>query len=179
MSDRMEISEDVTEIVEISDPGAPEIIQIVDGDVIENISLEVAQETVEITNEIVESIETIERGVPGPQGPPGNIAPAIHFDYGDATPATLYTPETEQVIVSVSLNVLTPFNGVGAKVSIGTQEHPELLMAQDENDLSTASSWEASPAEQIAPGTPIKAFITPGGGATQGRCRVLIEYAEA
>jgi hypothetical protein len=127
-------------------------------------------------------IEILTIGVQGPsgvQGPPGNVPPAIYFDYGDATPAILFTPDTDRVILSVRLIVLIAFNGSGAKVSIGTAAAPELLMDEDESNLFVVSTYETNPMETILAGTPVKVFITPGSGATQGRCMILFEYADA
>lgn len=118
-------------------------------------------------------------GTQGSPGPPGNGLPAFYFSYGDATPAIIFTPDANWVILSISLIVLTPFNGVGANASIGTTASPDLLMDEDESDLSVGSAYEANPMETIPNGTPVKVFITPGAGATAGRCMVLIEYALA
>ena len=129
-----------------------------------------------------ERIEILSEGIQGPAGPPGasgNSLPAIYFDYGDASPLTIYTPTVNQIISSVTLVVLIAFNGVAAKVSIGTAASPELLMDEDDSNLSSLSAYETDPEETILSGTPIKAFITPGGGATTGRCMVLIDYATA
>jgi hypothetical protein len=131
---------------------------------------------VSIVQSTVRVIRAVERGE---QGPPGEASEAIYFDYGDATPAILDTPLSDLVVKSVWLTVVIPFNGTGAKVSIGTQAEPELLMAEDESDLSVTSTYETSPLATVNEGTEIKAFITPGSGASAGRCMVLFEYAEA
>ncbi len=132
--------------------------------------------------EVPRPVSVIKVGVPGPQGvpgPSGSSVPAVHFSYGDATPDTLYEPSSDQVIKSVTIVVEQPFNGTGAKVSIGTDADHELLMAEEDSDLTIASTFETSPGEVINAGTPIKHFITPGAGASQGQCMVLFEYAEA
>lgn len=105
--------------------------------------------------------------------------PAIYVAYGDATPSEIYVASTNQIITSLTLVVTTTFNGVGAKIAIGTTLEPELLLAEDESDLSIIASFESDPEVQISAGTSIKAFITPGAGASQGNCIILIEYAEA
>lgn len=119
------------------------------------------------------------RGPKGETGPAGNSLPAVYFSYGDATPAILFTPQADLVIVAVKLVVLIPFNGVAPKVSIGTTAVPNLLMDEDETYLSEASTYETNPYETLSAGTPVKVFITPGSGATAGRCMVFIEYAQA
>lgn len=138
-----------------------------------------SEEIIVITEESMEVIAEAQQGPQGIPGPSGSSVPAIYFNYGDATPANLYTPSSNQVIVSLTLVVLITFNGVGAKVSIGTTAAPELLMDEDESVLSALGSFGANPETEIASGTPIRAFITPGSGATTGRCMVLIEYATA
>ncbi len=134
---------------------------------------------VRVTESLVRVIAVNQRGLRGARGLTGDAEPAIYFDYGDATPAILFTPDDDKVIRAVSLLVLTAFNGTGAKVSIGTQAAPELLVDEDESNLSVISTYETSPGETIPSGTPLKAFITPGLGATAGRCMVLFEYADA
>lgn len=131
---------------------------------------------VRVTESLVRVIRVSQRGL---RGATGETEPAIYFDYGDATPAILFTPDADKVMRAISLLVLTAFNGTGAKVSIGTQAAPELLMDEDESNLSVVSTYETSPGETIPSGTPLKAFITPGLGATAGRCMVLFEYADA
>lgn len=120
-------------------------------------------------------LDTLEAG----GGASSGLLGAIYFNYGDATPAILYTPLANIIITSLALTVVTAFNGVGAKVSIGIDASPELLMAEAESDLSVLSSYEFDPEQAIASGSAIKAFITPGSGASQGRCMILIEYASA
>lgn len=124
-------------------------------------------------------VTTVNLGMRGPVGPAGDARPAIYFDHGDATPAVLDTPGADQVIRSVTLAVVTAFNGTGARVSIGTDAEPELLMEEDLTDLSVIATYEAFPMVTIPAGTPIKAFITAGGGASTGRCMVLFNVANA
>lgn len=117
-------------------------------------------------------------GRQGPRGTPAAL-PAIYFSYGDATPAVIHTPDTDRVVSSVSLVVLEAFDGIGAKVSIGTAGRPHLLLDEDETDLSAVSTYESNPMERVLAGTRLKIFITPGAGATRGRGMLLIEFADA
>lgn len=129
-----------------------------------------------------ETISIVSEGVQGPAGvpgPTGNSLPTIYFSYGDATPDTIYTPSSNQIITAITVTVLTPFNGVGAKVSIGTNANPTLLAAEDETDLSILGSYEIDPEVQVLAGTSIRKFITPGAGASQGQAMIQIEYAAA
>ena len=148
----------------------------------------VIHETTEVANvvkEVVEVVLVVEQGLTGATGATGaagadgGATTPLYFNYGDATPAILFTPGEDQVIKTISMPVLIPFNGTGAKVSIGTDADPELLIEEDESNLTVTSNYETSPIQTISAGTPVKAFITPGLGATTGRCMVLIEYAIA
>ncbi len=109
----------------------------------------------------------------------GSVLPTFYFNYGDATPANVYLADTDRLIKTVTLVILTAFNGVGAAVSIGTQAEPTLLMDVDDNNPALVGSFETSPNETIVSGTQLKVFITPGAGATQGRAAILLEYATA
>lgn len=119
------------------------------------------------------------QGIPGIPGPPGNASPAIYFDFGDASPAILFSTAVDVIIKAITLVVSVPFNGAPSSVSIGTDVSPELLIEDEIIDLSVTAGYEAFPNETITAGTQIKAFITPGLGITQGSCIVFIEYVEA
>ncbi len=134
---------------------------------------------IKITNEARVSVVRIPLGPRGADGAPGNSLPTVYFDYGDATPAVIYTAPADQIIKAITLIVIIPFNGSGAAVSIGTDADPELLMSEAENLLTGIGSFETDPNETISSGTAVKVFITPGAGATARRCGVLIEYATA
>lgn len=132
--------------------------------------------------QIPRPVTTVRVGIPGIQGEPGpsgNALPAIYVDHGDATPKTIYTPSSDQVIKSISVLVSTPFDGAGAKISIGTDASPELLVDENDLDLTMQSTYETFPGQTIPSGTPLKAFITAGLGSTQGSCMVLVEFATA
>ena len=142
------------------------------------VSLNGQNKVVQVETETV-LVTEIAQGVAGPPGADGNSQPTIYFAYGDATPTTIFTASDDLVIKSITLIVLTAFNGVGAKVKIGTDANSELLMAESENSLSVVGSFETSPNETVLDGTEIKVFITPGAGATQGQAGILIEYGGA
>jgi hypothetical protein len=132
-----------------------------------------------VERDVVHVVSVGVQGLQGEPGPAGNSMPTIYFAYGDGTPDTIYTPSSDQVITAITLTVLVPFNGVGAKVSIGTNASPQLLVAENETDLSVLGSYEIDPEVVVAAGTPIRKFITPGAGASQGQAMVQIEYATA
>lgn len=150
-------------------------------EVIEEVSLVTADDA-EIVVVREKEIAILSEGLPGPRGvpgPSGNSLPAIYLAYGDATPDAIYTPTADVVIKRVTLVVTAVFNGVGARLSIGTQAAPEILMAEAESGLAEAAAFETTPNIEVAAGTAIKKFITPGSGASQGTAMVMIEYAEA
>jgi hypothetical protein len=124
-------------------------------------------------------LNTIQQGLQGVQGIPGNTLPAVNFAFGDATPTTIYTATANIVIKTITVIITTAFNGTGANISIGTLASPTLLMDIDESDVSLVAGFETSPNETILSGTVLKLFITPGAGASQGAGKILIEYATA
>lgn len=142
------------------------------------ISANIQTQHVTVEPHVVTVVSAGQQGLRGVPGPAGNSIPAVQFAYGDATPGAVYTPPTDQIITSLSIVVTQVFNGTGAKVSIGTTGDPDLLVPEDETDLSILGGFGFEPQVEIEAGTAIKVFITPGAGATQGQATILIEYAE-
>lgn len=106
-------------------------------------------------------------------GPGSN--PPINFSYGDASPATIFTVPVDSEVVSVQLQIETPFDGVGAQVRIGTSGLPGRLLDTFHSDPSVAGVYEATPRVQLAAGTQILLTITPGSGASAGTGQIILE----
>lgn len=127
------------------------------------------------------TVELTTAGPQGPQGEPGlsggGTIPPIPFSYGDASPATIYTPSSAGTFTAVRVIFDTAFNGTGASIALGTVASPEILLATNENDPASADSeYEVTPDVHVAAGTAIRLSITPGAGASAGAGRVLLTF---
>lgn len=99
----------------------------------------------------------------------------IPFAHGDASPMQLYVPSEVGVLVLVRIDVRESFDGVGAELSVGTEDDPEAYVAVSDVDPAVAAGWEVIPDADVAQGEPILLYITPGSGSTTGAGRVLID----
>lgn len=99
----------------------------------------------------------------------------IDFAYGDASPAVIYTPSANALVVLARVDILTPFDGAGAQIKIGTAADDDLFLSAAQNDPGFAAEYEATPDEVIAAGTDIRITIAPGGGASAGTGRVVLD----
>lgn len=135
---------------------------------------------------VTKNTRTVAVAAPGPQGRKGiagldssGAVPAYTFAFGDATPATVLTPAVASEITQVSLQIEQVFDGVGAQIQLGTSASPGLLMDITQNDPSALMTFEVSPRQQLAAGTPIILTITPGAGASQGLGQFVITAVPA
>lgn len=128
--------------------------------------------TLLVEETVIELIEVAEQGAPGA---PGGFN-SINFAYGDATRIIL-PAVVGKVVLAVNVNITTPFNGVGAQLSIGTLASPALLVASAQLDLSVATEFEINPNVRFGTATDIYLTITPGAGATQGAGWLVAELA--
>lgn len=118
------------------------------------------------------------QGPPGPPGPPGvpgaNAAIDLPFSWGDVSPAVIAT--AIGTVVSVSVIITTPFNGVGAQISVGTDADHELFMPVTGNFPDVEARFEANPGEFVSGN--VKLFFTPGSGASAGAGIVYLEISD-
>lgn len=115
------------------------------------------------------------QGPPGAAGPSGAAAAPVNFAFGDASPAVVSSGQPAQVILQINVNITIPFNGAGAKLSIGTVTSTSLYVASSQLDLSVATEFEITVGKAIAANTDIVATIMPGAGATAGAGWILVE----
>lgn len=99
----------------------------------------------------------------------------IPFAYGDATPADIYIPHEAGVLTLARVQVITPFDGAGAEIQIGTAADPDAFVGAADVDLAVAAGWEVIPDANVAAGEPITLTLIPGAGATAGAGRILID----
>ena len=126
----------------------------------------------------VNSVRIVSVGTQGPvgaTGPSGSTAPPVNFSFGDASPAVISSGQPGQTILQISVNVLVPFDGAGASLSIGTLASPALFVESSQLDLTIVSEFEVNVGKSLPPNTDIVATINPGTGATSGSGWVLVD----
>lgn len=127
---------------------------------------------VDSTGVTVVSIGT--QGPVGATGPAGTSAPPVSFSFGDASPVVISTGQPSQVILEITVNVVTAFNGLGAALSVGTSAFPSLYVTSQQVDLATEAEFEVSVGKTVAANTDIIVTIDPGTEATVGAGWVLV-----
>lgn len=103
----------------------------------------------------------------------GNNRIKVNFSFGDATPKVIFQNTILKTIVEASIVVLTPFNGVGASLSLGDLVDSSKFIASVQNDPSFACEWHANP--NTTTNTDIILTINPGSAATQGSGFIILE----
>lgn len=116
-----------------------------------------------------------DRGEPGANGASGSTSPPTPFAFGDASPRTLFTTVASSLVLAVSVNITTPFNGAAPSMRIGTAAQPELLLAAAQIDLTVATEFEVNPNLVLGAGQGVLITLVPGAGATQGAGWIVIE----
>jgi hypothetical protein len=96
------------------------------------------------------------------------------FSFGDATPDLIGKVLNDLTISTCRVVIDTPFNGIGATVSVGTLSSPEMIMAQTDLLPSEVGIYESSPQMTNIVPQNFYIFITPGAGASSGSGRVFI-----
>lgn len=102
----------------------------------------------------------------------------IDFTFGDATPAPIYTLTENAANVLLRVVIRTPFNGVGAALSLVAASGPTLLASSDIAP-SVAGGYEAAPDAILLAGDVIQLVITPGTGATAGAGFIVVDTIHA
>ena len=119
------------------------------------------------------------KGEPGAAGPVYLAAPPIGFSFGDASPRVFPAADAARLVLSVSVNIVTPFDGVAPSLRLGTLEQPELLVAAAQIDLGSTTEFEFSPNRVLAAAQGFVLTLAPGAGATQGSGWIVIEQIPA
>ena len=98
----------------------------------------------------------------------------IDFTFGDASPSPIYTILETSANVLLRIVIRTPFNGVGAALSLNAVSGPTLL-ASGAVAPSIAGGYEAAPDVVLVAGDVIQLVITPGSGATAGAGSIIVD----
>lgn len=173
MSDVITVTDDVV-LVDL--PAKVSIVEIDSDVVVTTVPPAVVVVTEKTTADIVLSEEDASptiitegaQGPQGPQGPAGGATLEFPFSFGDATPATVTTALAGKLVYAVQLHIRTPFDGVGAALTVGDAAQTDRLMRASENDPFTTGSNTTAPAYAYGADTTVQLGIIPGAGATQG-----------
>lgn len=97
------------------------------------------------------------------------------FSFGDATPISISVANANDFIRTVTVSILTPFNGSSSSLSIGDAGNPNRLVPSTAIDIRDGpAEWEYNPNYRYTSQTAILLTITPDG-ATQGNGIIYIE----
>lgn len=113
-------------------------------------------------------------GVIGTDIPVGSPPIELNFAYGDVSPARIAAVPLGGMITQVDIIILTPFNGVGAWLSVGDGGDHSGLMSVGQNDPKTIATYSTFPALTYVSMTDIFLYLAPGAGASAGRGVLLI-----
>ncbi len=112
---------------------------------------------------------------PTSEGDVGGISTTIN--YNSASPVAILTIPADQALDTVSVEVITPFDGTLPTLSIGIDGEQGRYMATSENDITEAgSTWEKD-ANDAGVRT-VKVWLG-GTGATQGQVKVQLSVTNA
>lgn len=106
--------------------------------------------------------------------PPAGNAIEINFSFGDASPSFIAIILATKLIYKAAVIITTPFNGVGAMLSLGDAVDNQSLIATSQNLPNSLATYETSPNISYPSNTTINLYITPGAGATSGAGTILI-----
>jgi hypothetical protein len=97
------------------------------------------------------------------------------FSFGDASPLTILIAKANQLVRTVTITILVPFNGVNPLLSVGDAVNAERLFPSTSVDPTDANTeWEYNPSYRYGASTPILLSITPEG-STQGSGFIYIK----
>jgi len=98
------------------------------------------------------------------------------FSWGDATPDTVYTFRSSNIINKIILSINTEFNGTGAWIKVGDDSYNDSLMTEIQNIPSERGIYETNPIKRYSTGDNIVLTLNPGTGATSGSGELLILF---
>lgn len=98
----------------------------------------------------------------------------VRFNFGDATPKPIATIPANRVVKQATIVILTPFNGPGATLALGS---PNELQTTGDNLPGTSGTYDVEPGIQYGVNTAVTLTISPGV-STQGSGLVTIIIEE-
>lgn len=102
---------------------------------------------------------------------------SLTINYNTVSPVSILTLDADQAIDTVSVEVITPFDGTAPTVTIGvTGDQERYLAAADSNIKQANSTWEKD-ANDTGPKT-VKVWVAPDGSSA-GSIKVQISVTNA
>lgn len=130
---------------------------------------------------VTEATRAVEVSAPGPQGAQGlpglsgaGLLAPINFAFGDASPAAVAVLAEASEVTRVSLQIEQAFDGVGARIQLGTADEPGLLLDDWQSDPASEDVYETVPRAELPANTSLILTLTPGTGASQGRGQFVL-----
>jgi hypothetical protein len=99
----------------------------------------------------------------------------IYFSYSDVASRLIYTTSSNEIILTITVVILVPFDGTSASISIGDSAVNNRLANNTQIYLSEVGEYSINPTYKYTSATPINLYLTPGAGATQGNGYIIIE----
>ena len=102
----------------------------------------------------------------------------LAFAYSDSSPVTFRAVNETHRILRAMIQIVTPFNGGSASVSIGHSGNANGLLAAGEVIAAQEGQYEAAPLFKYGGADTIKVYVTSGGSSQgSGTAYLLIEAA--
>lgn len=99
------------------------------------------------------------------------------FAYGDASPKPIAVLTPNQTVFTATIVIQSPFNGVGAMLTLGDATLANRLIQSNQVDPFLVSEFQTNPGYTYSSSDSVLLFITPGEGCTQGSGYVLLEVS--
>jgi len=129
---------------------------------------------------VIECITTGPQGATGERGEDGKDGEDVSgglsgdFSWGSVSSILLGQIDQDSIVKEVRIIVLEAFDGVGAGVTIGTDDDHDLLTTLGDVDLTQVGTYIISPGHKFPGDEDVKIFNTTGSGASTGSGTVTI-----
>jgi len=140
----------------------------------------VTTQTTTLVSTAIETVEIAMQGPPGIQGIPGGPAGAAtaiegeRFAYNEVSPILYLSVPANKLVLECRVIIETPFNGVGATLSIGDSANPESLLSITQNNPFEVGGYYTTPLKSYLVDTELQLFMNPGTDPSQGSGRFFI-----
>lgn len=98
------------------------------------------------------------------------------FTWGNVESILIATLEIGTTVRAIYFIVYEAFDGVGATITVGTTEDPDLFISASDVDLKTVGTYLISPGYKCVAPVDVKIFNTAGSGASTGMGTVIINF---
>jgi hypothetical protein len=111
------------------------------------------------------------------KGDPGGIVviPTVRAVFNAISPVFITTLAIGTVISSATVNILSPFDGIGALVTVGTLSMSDQFVKNNDVDILAAAVNLVPINQKLLADTSIYLFLNPGTVATSGEVLITLE----